>query len=192
MGDGDAVRKILFVFAALLLLSAAACAQAVPTAEGPAQTLDFFGGYAVGHADFGNPGRLTGWDGSLSMRFASWLGAEANMNEINGVSTNYTKANMRLFTGAAGPKIMHSFLHRRVTPWGHALFGVSRVQSIAPQLYKYDSPDRAMDFGVGIDVNVTRLISIRPGQYDLLQTETGPHGATNAYYSAGVVFHLPL
>jgi hypothetical protein len=188
------VRKTLVCFAALILLCAAAFGQALPTAEGPRESIDLFGGYSFGHGDFSVPGRLTGWDAGVAVRLSYWFAAEAIGNSIEGTSTNAQKIHMNMLSAAAGPKFMYP-IRGRFVPWAHALFGASRLHTTFPFPVTHTGVDRvtgAMDYGFGLDVELTRRIAIRPAEMDLLQTGIGVNGATNVYYAAGLIFHFPL
>jgi hypothetical protein len=172
----------------VILLCAVAFGQAVPAAEGPKRSVDFFGGYSFGHGDFGLSGLFAGWDASVGVRLSSWFAVEGIVNDISATSADAHKYPMSMLSGAAGPKVMYT-IHHRYVPWVHTLFGANRLKVNGGNWF-FDQVTRAEDIGFGMDLDMTKHISIRPGEVDFLPTGTGPHGATNIYYAGGIVFHL--
>ncbi len=107
---------------------------------------------------------FNGFYASVDRNFFHWLGVEAE-----GTSTWKSRGillgNSHVYTLMAGPDL-YPFGHRRVTLFGHALFGLGRESTTYPafagaatQTYSYDV--KAWEVGVGLEWNKSPRWSIR-------------------------------
>lgn len=78
--------------------------------------------------------------------------------------------------------------HNRVTPFSHALFGVSHLDSDTAALIGSSGNDSfAMALGAGVDANLSRRLAVRLGQIDYVRTNFVNTTENNFRYSAGIV-----
>ena len=124
-------KRLLFLVCVALVLSVPAMAQDAPKTE-------VFGGYSYFHSDGG--GSLHGWNGSVNVSLNKWLGVVADVSghygsESINVSTaiigvpNFSveaSADSNVHTVLVGPQASYR-KDKRLTPFGHALFGLARV-----------------------------------------------------------------
>ena len=181
------MSRILSVLAVLALLALPALA------EDPAR-VEVFGGFQYFRANSGVPDvdnfNLNGWNASLSGYFNRFLGVTADFGgvygspEVLGVPI-HTKVHTFMF----GPVVRLSN-PTHITPFVHALGGASHTSGDVEGLSGGET-DAAWAVGGGLDLDMGRVLSIRPVQVDFLQTRTDRGGQSvhqnNFRYSGGIV-----
>jgi opacity protein-like surface antigen len=104
-------------------------------------------------------------------------------------------ADTRVYTILFGPRV--SYRTRPVTIFGHYLVGPanSKVDQDAGPDLSFSNTEIAMAVGGGVDINVSKRIAIRGGQFDYLSVHSdlplnngGSSWFRNFRYQAGVVF----
>lgn len=159
---------------------------------------------------------LNGAGGAFVINFHKGIGLKAEFNGYGSSTASYVipapivtpqgtipagtfTASGNLFTYLFGPQF--KFQVGKVRPFAEALFGgahsnvyanlatATGVASAAPANNAF-----AMAFGGGLDIPVSRIVSIRPVQIDWLMTRFGNSFVTknqnNFRYQAGIVFGL--
>jgi len=175
------MRQYTLIILAVLALALGSFAADVPKVE-------VFGGYSYLRAGTGTLGssafNSNGWTASTTGNLTKILGVTAEFNgqyknEIDGMTVKGSDYNF-LF----GPQV--GYRTGRLRPFAHTLFGVSRLSSsgVASQ------NSFAMAFGGGLDLEASRLISVRLGQLDYLRTQFSNDSQNHLRYSAGLVFKL--
>jgi hypothetical protein len=215
------MRKISVLGVLVVLLSLSAFAQSSPS---PASTsagfpaVEVFGGFSYLRLDtapasrlntaFGlAPGTLSvkqnypGWNGALQFNVTHWLGVEADASGHYGTpvsassSSGFPSASFHNFL--FGPVV--TFRHNRARPFVHALFGFDHLStnaSAALGLAAISDDAFAAAIGGGLDLRVSRRISLRVVQADYLYTghDTTPFGGVghqnNIRVSGGVVLNF--
>jgi hypothetical protein len=201
----------------ILLLGAIAWAQEFPRAEvGVNYTYARYAPsvkYSQGHS-------LNGGGGSATFNWNEYLGFKVDLQGYGSNENNFVipsngifpnglsgKVQGNLFTYLFGPQFKVRAHH--LQPFGHILFGAAHTNVYANAfkqicqpiaggcpISKSPSADAfAMAFGGGVDVPVTKMISIRPAEFDYFLTRfdnpfTGTANQNNFRYSGGIVFTL--
>ncbi len=174
------MRKF-FVFLAVLslALTVTAAAQNPPKFE-------VFGGYSFLRVDTeGVTGGTFGADAALKLNYNGWAAAaQYNLKKWVGVTadlsghygTPVTIPGVALpsansFTYLFGPTVYHQASHAR--PFVHFLVGGNRVSVGSSATTGSGVTDSGFSFalGGGLDLKITKHISIRPGQGDWLYTK---------------------
>jgi hypothetical protein len=174
--------------AALLWLwvPASAFAEEYPAVE-------VYGGYsylAVNETDFIN---LHGWNASVCGNVNSWFGIVGDVSghygspSLFGISVPFV--DLRAHSFLFGPRFSYRG-NERVTPFAHALFGVTRADVLG-----INDNSLAGAVGGGIDFKVTNFLAVRAFQAEYLVTRFGSEfdsGARqhNIRLSAGVVLRF--
>jgi hypothetical protein len=181
------MRKVALLIIAGLVLSATCLAADAPKVE-------IFGGYALFRADSGlttMPNQTSnGWEASVTGNVNRFLGFTADFNG------DYTSANTaggnvtgHIHNFLFGPTV--SYRTRRLTPFVHALFGVSHLTGsteLASTTTSSSSDNAfAMALGGGFDVRINRLLAFRLAQLDYLRTQFSSTSQDNFRYSTGIV-----
>lgn len=154
--------------------------------------VELYGGYSYVHFSVtanvvGFPRSVTananGGGGELEYNANRWLG-------IVGDLSGYYVANPQagVFTYMAGPRL--NLRSRRVTPFAHILFGgVVATEGIGPG----SNNAFAMATGGGLDIAVSRHVSLRPAQLEYYMTKF-PDGLNdrqnNFRFGAGIVLRF--
>lgn len=183
------MRKLVCLFALLLLASFPAAAQETPKVEVAAY-------YSYVRVNPNTSGvdnfNLNGGGGSIAYNANNWLGfvAEFNGYKVGDIGGVNPQAN--IFTYQFGPRV--SFRgNDRFTPFVHALFGGARAST---DLAGGTSSDNAfsMSVGGGVDAKLTEHVAIRVAQVDWLLTRfdegAGRVNQNNFKYSGGIVFRF--
>jgi hypothetical protein len=184
-----------------LLLGLMFIALPVPLAAQIIPHVAIFGGYTYVHASRnGATGfSLNGWDGSLEVKPASWLGFVGDVSRQyaspNGIRENQTSI---LF----GPQISVPGIPR-VIPFAHAMAGVVHGTNRALALgipcpstgpcYNYSiatGTALATAVGGGVDIKLTGPVWIRAIQADWLHGNLSPDHHTQARLSTGIVIRF--
>ena len=199
-------KRLLFLVCVALVLSVPAMAQDAPKTE-------VFGGYSYFHSDGG--GSLHGWNGSVNVSLNKWLGVVADVSghygsESINVSTaiigvpNFSveaSADSNVHTVLVGPQASYR-KDKRLTPFGHALFGLARVHEegsatstlpvVGTTTFSFSDSDTGfgMALGGGLDVKISRSVALRLIQADYLMTRLNGDTQNNARISVGFVFRF--
>jgi hypothetical protein len=163
------VARIVTISSVLLFLSLSAAAQ-IPTKG------NIFFGYSYNRADFnGASANLNGWDGSLEGKVLPYVGIVAD------VSGHYGSGDS-IHSVVFGPRVSVSV--GKVTPFAHALFGVSHFSS---------SPATDTSFadalGGGLDYHLFHVLAWR-FQLDELQTRFFSRTQNDFRFSTGLVLRF--
>ena len=198
------MKKVLLLICVGLMFSASAIAQQVPRVE-------LFQGYSYFHA--GGGGSLHGLNISGGVSFNKWLGAVADFGVHSGssstsISTSViglpdfsvrASADTTVLAVMVGPQISYR-KNPRLTPFGHALFGIARVHErgtttatlpvLGTTTFSFNDTDTgfAMGLGGGLDAKITDWLAIRLVQADYLMTRLNGNSQNNARVSVGIVF----
>ncbi|HEV8486476.1 MAG TPA: outer membrane beta-barrel protein [Blastocatellia bacterium] len=200
------MKKVLWLIGVALLSSFSAVAQETPKSE-------VFGGYSYFHSDGG--GSLHGWNGSAGVNLNKWLGVVADFSGHYGSSSTSVStaviglpglsveasADSNIHTFLVGPQVSYR-KDDRLTPFGHALLGLSRVHErgtatttvplLGTTTFNFNDTDTgfAMGLGGGLDVKMTRSVALRLIQADYLMTRLNGNNQNNARISVGFVFRF--
>lgn len=188
------MKKLLALFAFLLVCSAPAMAQTTPKWE-------LGGGYAFrGFTDPQSNTRLSmnGWSGTADYTVIKrWLSAAI---DIDGTYNNYgLYGNTSVYTAMIGPQV-YPLGHRKLTPYGHVLFGEGYTRDTIPASggfneKTFSSNAFAMEAGAGFDYTLKKRWAIRLFQFDYENTRFYPAiGISQGNYkmSAGVVYRFGM
>ncbi len=198
------MRKFVALAVIVFGMTALCVAQEVPQAE-------VFGGYSLFHFDkmdadslFVPPPTPTinqnmhGWNAAVQFNINKWLGAVADFSghygtplEISGTGDIQGSTYNMLF----GPQI--NVRGKKAKGFAHVLFGVNRFKADASSSLgtpEFTDSAFALAFGGGVDVNVTKRIGVRLGQFDYIWSkhDFGPgfDSQNNFRFSAGILFNL--
>jgi opacity protein-like surface antigen len=147
-----------------------------------------------------------GFNAGASYNFTRWLAAAADISGVynSQPNTGSGPSNTHIYSYLFGPRI-YPVGHHKLTPYVHALFGVSTFDFNAPAFGgspAFSLSDNAFSFAIGggIDWKITRHIAIRLAQLDFQQTRllhtiamesmVAPDNQNNFKYSGGVVFRF--
>jgi len=183
-------------FALVLLLGLFATAR--PTkAQEQASKLEVYGGYYYARfnvnasAAGGAPSETFNGNGGgaqLEYNLNHWLGVVGDMAGYGATATTNGALVGGAFTYLFGPRV--NFRHGKVTPFAHTLFGgIWTTDGIG---HSGSENNFAMAAGGGIDVNVSRHISVRPVQAEYFMTKIPDNlnNQNNLRLGAGVVVRL--
>jgi Outer membrane protein beta-barrel domain len=201
------MKKWLVLSAVSLLFTVAAVAQDVPKFEVP---IGF--SFVNVHPDITNitSFNIFGGGGGFVYNVTPWIGIKADFagyTQGSGLKNQLTsqglsgQANGNVFTYMFGPQIKkHS---GKFQPFGEALFGAAHT-NLDANICKLEggcasgsgsNNGFAMEYGVGLDIPITKTIQLRPVEVDYLYTHFGSNhiaGASasqnNFKYVAGVNF----
>jgi opacity protein-like surface antigen len=170
--------KALVLINLILLAGVPTDAQDTPKAE-------VFGGYA--YAGSGSNGFVASVAGNIN----DWFGV---VGEVGGQYSRLTDQGFteKIQTHAfmAGPRF--SF-RRKVTPFAHALFGVSKLKTetteFGPPLTFRDN-GFSMALGGGLDLRVSNAVAIRLVQIDYLRTNFFDDWQNKGRISTGLVLRF--
>ena len=175
------IRKVAFLFAALLFYSVAAQAQ-ISTDK-----IELYGGYSFMHFnDNGGGGSFNqnGWELAGQYKFLPFLGAVADFSGDygNGVNTHYF---------LVGPQVSFPW---RISPFAHAMVGAARVGSSfdfgnGVQVSASDT-SFAEAFGGGVDARIKHGLYWRIAQIDYIHSNVFGSAQNNTRISTGIVIHF--
>lgn len=148
--------------------------------------VDVFGGYSYFDRAHGiGAVNLNGWEAQGNYNFNRWLGATADFGGYYarlGAGIDFNQ-----YTFLFGPTFSLRTSH--ITPFAHALFGVSHLYDGAFPNAPVDNPF-TFAVGGGIDIPVKGRFAIRGVQLDWIRINY-PYNADNVLrVSTGVVFRL--
>ena len=192
-------RCKLFILLAVLSVTGNALAQT--------ERFEFFAGYsalrnfssgAVQHFD-----TMHGWSTSFTMNIKQWIGITADFGgNYNGRRlyldvffvndqpvVGYQEYKFMIHRGMVGPQV--KLLNGRLEPFGHALFGVSRVsnEAMPPSTEAGHQTVFAWALGGGLDLNLSERVRMRLIQADYMRSRTSL-GSEGLRTSFGLVFPL--
>ncbi len=146
---------------------------------------EVFGGYQWTSVDFGSGvsrQNFNGFDGAVTGYFNQNLGITADFSgafkTVEGVST-------KVYSYTFGPTLRVPM--DKATPFVHALFGGAHA-SAGFEGASATSSGFAYAIGGGLDVNATKNVAVRIGQFDFFGTRIEGENQKNFRYSAGIVF----
>jgi hypothetical protein len=160
--------------------------------------IEVFGGYSALHTAARS---LSGWDTAASVTLNRFLGITADINggfgtelsvPLIGGTTLTTHGTLSNFL--FGPRF--TIRTRRITPYAHALFGVSRFHNDArflpagPELPSVSEKSLGMSLGGGVDVQVAKFAALRVVQLDYLRTRFSEQTQNNTRVCGGVVLRF--
>jgi opacity protein-like surface antigen len=172
------LRKTILISFLILASCLLAVAQETTKAE-------VFAGYQWTSVDFGSGvsrQNFNGFNGAVTGYFNKNVGITAdfsgNYKTIEGVSA-------KVYTYTFGPTFRVPM--DKATPFFHALFGGAHA-SANFEGSGGSSSGFAYAIGGGLDVNASKNVAIRIGQFDFLGTRIESTNQKNFRYSGGIVF----
>ncbi len=217
------MRKILYAVIVLVMVAGVATAQDFPRVEifggydllklGGSDINDLTDAWKSDHpedASFDSSKLLKkGFDASFTVNMNEYFGIEANFlynkdtlieGSGNAEGEYHSKLDISDFAFMAGPHFAYR-KSERVTPFAHALFGVSRINADPSLTVDGESEDFlddfggsdtgfGMAFGGGLDVNVNDAFAIRLIQADYFLSKHEDFKAHNFNLAFGVVLRL--
>ncbi len=186
------LRTSLLALLLFCLASSAASAQALPGAT--RFSVDGAAGYTAIHANAG-PGvcgcfYMTGASGELAFKNSRRTSFVVNFGRTEQPNVSNIGEDLKLYTLLEGARYTLN-TEGRFSPFGEALVGVSHTASNF-EVYKSTNA-AALLFGGGLDVRLSRRISVRPVEAGWLFT-THLNNVNNFQnqirLSGGLVFHL--
>jgi opacity protein-like surface antigen len=174
-------RIICAVCLALVAALHASAQEETPKAE-------VFGGYSWAGGDF------HGWDASVTGNFNRWLGLTADFSgHYSAGEPVVVRERQRAHHILFGPRL--SLRRKRVTPFAYALFGAVRFRAevSAPSLNLFATGEDTgfnMALGGGLDVKLTRRVSLRAFQIDYLRPTFFGEAHNRGRLAFGLVLRL--
>ncbi len=186
-------RLAVIVFSSLLCAVAMTSqAQVTPTAYRGQLSLTAGGlgsyfqpNYAGGGIPQASPYRLFGMGVYADFKFTRWIQIEGEARWLRYNSyVNITQDNYLI-----GPRVpIHRFRRLGATPYGKALFGMGRMTFEYNQAYGHFTD---VAFGGGVDLQVTKRISIRPFDFEYQLWPNWINGTLKPYgASAGIGYRV--
>jgi opacity protein-like surface antigen len=158
-----------FVIVSFLTFAFAFLVAQIGYADDNSPKIEVFGGYSYVRGEQGV--NLHGWNASVAGNITHYFGL---VGDVSGHYANDSFLDGNTYTFLGGPQF--SFRTTRMTPFAHALFGVTRV-STGLGLFGYNfgasQSEFAMAFGGGLDINLSDRFAIRAIQADYFPVRTG-------------------
>lgn len=188
------MKKLISVFIVMVSLPMAASAQAIPK-------VTLFGGYTLVRNQQPNGGanfNVNGWDASVEMKPASWLGLVGDVSQQYGSPSGIQE---RQTSVLFGPQITVPGL-KKVKPFAHILVGAvhgTNQQSftLTPCILGSFCGPRivlgttfATAVGGGVDFKLAGPVWVRAIQVDYLHANLNPDHHTQMRVAAGIAFHF--
>ena len=173
------MRSRLWVLLLILALSSTAAAQI--------RNLELFGGYSLEGA-VAPDNRIStyhGWNASTALPIWKRFSITADFGGHYGNPTEVV--NLRVHTFLFGPQ--YRLRRGRLSPYVHGLLGVSR-QSADAGGPAYTENSFALAVGGGLDLRMSRGVSIRFVQVDYLRRSCFGVSPDNLRFSFGVIYKL--
>jgi opacity protein-like surface antigen len=197
-GRGE-MRKVLSLAGLIAVLSSAAMAQDIPSAE-------LASGYSYLRAEGG--AGFHGWNESLAVNLNRWgwiglvaefgghYGSERQPASLGGFTFD-VRNRLQAHTILGGVRFSYRD-NDRVTPFVHNLFGASfgnintRRVSLpgSPLSFPQKETSFAMAIGGGFDINLSRRVAFRAVQADYFLTRFNNSSQTNARLTTGIVIRF--
>ncbi len=201
------MRRFTAVAGIVFLMTLFAGAQDVPQVE-------VFGGYSLFHFDDKgleaplqalNPNltvnrNLHGWNGAVQFNVNKWIGIVGDVSGHYGnvIESPVGSISGNIYNFLFGPQI--NARGEKATGFVHVLLGGNRSKINAiPAIGLPDVSDTAfaMAIGGGVDLNVTKRVAVRLGQFDYIYTTHtfSQYGLDLAHqnnfrFSTGIVFNF--
>ena len=190
----SSIRNTLLAAIALLITTAAGAQQ---SSHQPAGRIDFALTYSATQANIvggGNHFWLNGGTAELAARVYGGLGVVANVTGLHQADTGLGVP-LNLVITTFGPRYTWVPAHHAVAIFGQGLIGEANgFKGLYPDPLgpTPSSNSLAVQVGGGVDVGLSRHISLRVLQADWLRTQL-PNSTTNVqndlHLGAGIVFH---
>jgi hypothetical protein len=170
------MRKFTWLFAMILFLGVKAIAQDAPKVE-------VFGGYSHFLSDISNTSSHLGGGGvAVTENLNNWFGGTIDVGAQWGVQNGFNVNTQQFMYGPAVAYRQRS----PFTPFGHILLGAIRgsqgFAGISQSAIKI-----AAAFGGGVDLKISKQVSIRAIQADYLMSRFMNTRQNNLRLSAGLV-----
>lgn len=180
------MRKMIWFSVIVLALSAFSFAEDTSTPK-----VDVFGGYSFmrtgnGALVSGATSDLNGWNAAFTGNFNKYLGLTADVSGLYNGNLSGTGLGSTTNSFLFGPTVSFR-TSSRITPFVHALFGVSRLGGTVTGT---TDTSFAMAAGGGADLKVSPRFSLRLAQLDWMRTNYFSTPQNNLRVSTGVVFHF--
>ncbi|HKR02552.1 MAG TPA: outer membrane beta-barrel protein [Pyrinomonadaceae bacterium] len=174
------MRKAIFMIALLLLLRLQAAGQETPRVE-------VFGGYSYAGGNF------HGWNASVTGNVNDWFGVVADFSGHYGGSIDEDgfDERQRAHSYLFGPRV--SVRRKRVTPFAHALFGASKLETDLSgfgQRFFFSDTGFSFVVGGGLDVRVNDRVAVRAFQLDYLRTRFFGEAENHGRLAFGLVLRF--
>lgn len=188
------MKKLIPVLIMMVSLPMAASAQAIPK-------VTLFGGYTLVRNQQPNGGpsfNVNGWDASVEMKPASWLGLVGDVSQQYGSPSGVQE---RQTSVLFGPQVTVPGL-KRVKPFAHILvgavhgtnraifFGATCTSTSCQGPTAFFGTTLATAVGGGVDIKLTGPVWIRAIQVDYLHANLNPDHHTQMRVAAGIAFHF--
>jgi hypothetical protein len=183
------MKKLVFVAVFVMGFSVMAIAQDLPAYE-------IFTGYSfLRVAPAGSSGDLQGWNLAIAFNKSKNAALVANF------SGNYGKVQDPLYLTNGKPTIRNAKAHSvlfgpkitipqgRYSPFVQALFGVYHI-NYGGMRSRDTENDFGLDAGFGLDIEVTKMINVRPIQAEYVAIRSQGRLQSDYRASAGVVFKI--
>jgi hypothetical protein len=184
------MKKPVLIAVFLLSFSVMVMAQDAPAVE-------VFGGYSYIRSNplpymDADAVNLNGWDASITINGNKWAGFVADFGGNYGTMMRTSIdswADVKAYSLMFGPKVTLS--RGKIVPFVQALFGVARSTYTEAGDVTTEN-DFAMAFGGGVDVNINKMIAVRPVQMEYFGVKEALTGdfIKNFRYSTGIVLKL--
>ncbi|MGD1211885.1 MAG: outer membrane beta-barrel protein [Candidatus Acidiferrales bacterium] len=189
------MKKLLGLLALLTLANVAGRPAMAQYTE---PRLEVGGGYT--YRSWGVPlarTNMNGWNATVSFDVNNWLTATA---DFDGTYANADNGNLGadgwVETFMAGPRI-YPIGHHKISPFVHALIGGDHASiNIAGGGGTQSDTTLAFEAGGGVDVDLTKHLAVRIGEFDWEQTRlfgpasTGLPTQDNFKYKAAILFRF--
>ena len=169
-----------------VLLGILALSAPIAAAQQATSKFDLFGGYSYFDRAHGiGAVNLNGWEGQGTYNFNRWLGATADFGGYYARPVHHIDFNE--YTFLFGPTVSLRTPH--ITPFAHALFGVSHLYDGAFPNAPMDTPF-TFALGGGIDLPVKGRFAIRAVQLDWIRANYPIQANDILRVSTGMVFRF--
>ena len=144
-----------------------------------AQKFDIFAGYSYEQLDqTGSDAHSSGWEGSLTYKFTSYLGITGTFTGNYG--TLFSES-MNLHDFYVGPQLS---LAMRYSPFAHVLLGDMRISLATLHRNAFST-----EWGGGLDIHVNHYLSIRAIEADVVTGNIQP-SQSDGQICTGFVLHF--
>jgi outer membrane immunogenic protein len=135
---------------------------------------------------------MNGGNGAIAYRFSDYFSVAADVAAVRSGNVDGSNQGLTLTSYQFGPRFAVP-LHSRITPFGEVLVGGAHASGLSYGSNGISSNAFAATIGGGLDLNLTRRISLRLVEADYYVTRF-PNGLNdhenNLRVSAGIVLHF--
>ncbi len=185
--------SIVSLFSILLACGAVtASAQVVPSATARQFSVTAGGMGSISQPDYSylygvgtSPNRLYGFGAYVDLHFTRWIQieGEGRWQRFNQAPDNFNEYNGE-DTYLVGPRLpVHTFRFLHATPYGKFLAGIGTGKFLT-------TPAFAMAYGGGVDLRVTKHISIRAADFEWQYWDVTPTSLKPYVGSVGVSYKI--